>query len=63
MILRPNKGCGPVILNQEEYVKKMYTIINDTSKFKKVPSDPTRLREEQLQRFLRTLKNKDFFYR
>ena len=28
---------------------------------KKVSSDPTILREGKLQRFLRTLKNKDFF--
>ena len=61
MILRPDKGCGTVILDREEYVKKIYAIINDTFKFKKLPSDPTILREGQLQRFLRILKNKDFF--
>ena len=73
VILRPDKGCGTVILNREEYVKKtvildreeyvkkIYTIINDTSIFKKLPSDPTILKEGQLHRFLRTLKNKDFF--
>ena len=61
MILRPQKGCGTVILDREEYVKKIYAIINDTSKFKKLPSDPTILREGQLQRFLRTLKNKGLF--
>ena len=61
MILRPDKGCGTVILDREEYVEKIYAIINDTSKFKKIPSYPTILRVGQLQRFLRTLKNKDFF--
>ena len=61
LILRPDKGCGTVILDREEYVKKIYAIINDTSKFKKLSSDPTILREGQLQRFLRTLKNKGFF--
>ena len=61
VILRPDKGCGTVILDQEEFVKKIYAIINDTSKFKKLSSDPTILREGQLQRFLRTLKNKGFF--
>ena len=61
VILRPDKGCGTVILDREEYVKKIYVIINDTSKFKKLSSDPTILREGQLQRFLRTLKNKGFF--
>ena len=61
VILRPDKGCGTVILEKERYVKKIYAIISDTSEFKKVSSDPTILREGQLQRFLRTLKNKDFF--
>ena len=61
MILRVDKGYGTVILVQEEYVKKIYAIINDTSKFKKQPSDPTILRKGQLQRFLRTLRNKSFF--
>ena len=61
MILRPDKDCVTVILDREEYVKKVYAIINDASKFKKLSSDPTILREVQLQRFLRTLKNKGFF--
>ena len=61
VILRPDKGYGTVILDWEEYVKKIYAIINDTCKFKKLPFDPTVLREGQLQRFLRTLKNKKFF--
>ena len=34
VMLRPDKGCGTVILDREEYVKKIYAIINDT-KFKK----------------------------
>ena len=33
VILRPNIGSGAVSLDGEEYVKKIYTIINDTSKF------------------------------
>ena len=41
-------------------MKKIYAIINDTSKFKKLTCDPTMLREGQPQRFSRTLKNKDF---
>ena len=31
IILRPDKGCGTVILNREEYMKKIYAIINGTS--------------------------------
>ena len=47
VILRPDKGCDTLILDQEEFVKKIQAIINDTSK----SSDPTILREGQLQRF------------
>ena len=61
VILRPDKGCGRATLDREEYVKKIYVIINDTSKFKKPSSDATISREEQLKRFLRTLKNNGFF--
>ena len=61
VILRPDKGSGTVILNRDEYIKKLSDIISDTSKFKKLSADPTLLREGQLQRFLRKLKNKQFF--
>ena len=61
VILRSDKGCATVILDRREYVKKLYPLINDTSKFKKLPFDPTILKEGQLQRFLRTLENKGFF--
>ena len=40
----------------------MNNIINDRSKFKLLTADPTFLREGQLQRFLRKLKNEGFFY-
>ena len=56
LILRLDKRHRTVILDREEYVKNIYTIINDNSIFKKLPSHSTILREEQLQRFLRTLK-------
>ena len=39
----------------------MYDIVNDASKFLKLPSDPTLRREGKLQKFLRTLRNKEFF--
>ena len=61
VILRPDKGSGTVILNRDEYIKKLSDIISDTSKFKKLSADPTLLREGQLQCFLRKLKNKQFF--
>ena len=49
MILRPDKGFWTVILDRGKYVKKVYAIINDTSKFKKISFDPTILREGQSQ--------------
>ena len=56
-----SKGSETVILNRDNYIKKLFDIISDTSKFKKLPADPTFLREGQFQYFLRELKNKQFF--
>ena len=61
MILRPDKGNGVVIMNRKDYICGMNNIINDRSKFKLLTEDPTPLREGQLQRFLRKLKNEGFF--
>ena len=61
VILRPDKGSRAVILNRDDYIKKLSDIISDTSKFKDLSADPTLLREGQLLRFLRKLKNKQFF--
>ena len=61
VVLRPDEGNGTVVLNRNDYVSKLFDIISDTSKFKKLPADPTLLREGQLQRFLRKLKNEQFF--
>ena len=61
VVLRPDEGSGTVVLNRNDYVSKLFDIISDTSKFKKLPADPTLLREGQLQRFLRKLKNEQFF--
>ena len=62
-ILRPDKGSGTVILNRDDYIKKLSDITSDTSKFKKLSTDATFLREGQLHCFLRKLKNKQFFYK
>ena len=43
------------------YMFRMYDIVEDASKFLKLSSDSKLFREGKLQRFLRTLKNKDFF--
>ena len=61
VVLRPDKGSGSVFMNRDDYIKKLYDIISDFSKFKKLSADRKLLREGQLQRFLRKLKNKHFF--
>ena len=43
------------------YKLKMYELLNDESKFKQLTSDPTKLHEGQLQRYLRKLNNKGYF--
>ena len=42
-------------------MSSLYEVINDTSKFLKLRSDPSIGREGKLQRFLRTLNKKGFF--
>ena len=42
-------------------MSNIYDIVNDESKFLKLSSDSILRREGKLQRFLRILKNKDFF--
>ena len=61
VITRPDKGSGVIILDRQFYKRKMKELVSDKRKFKKLNNDPTLLREGQLQRFLRKLKNKKFF--
>ena len=61
MILRPDKGNGVVILDRQEYDKGLFKIINDTTKFRVLTSDPTLTREGKLQRYLRELRKKGHF--
>ena len=61
VILRPDKGNGVVIIDKITYKSKMYELLNDESKFKQLTSDPTKLCEGQLQRYLRKLNNKGYF--
>ena len=67
MISKPDKGSGVVIINKQDYLKKMHELLDDTTKFMKVDSkvkdprateekDITLFREGQLQRFLCKLK-------
>ena len=62
LITRPDKGNGGVvILDRRLCMSKIYDIVNDESEFWKLSSDPTLRREGKLLRFIRILKNKDFF--
>ena len=61
VILRPDKRNGVVIMDKITYKSKMDELLNDESKFKQLTSDPTKLREGQLQRYFRKLNNKGYF--
>ena len=60
-ITKPDKGNGVVILDQKLYPNGIEEIISDTSKFEKLKKDPDLKREASLQRYLRKLKQKNFF--
>ena len=60
IITKPNKGNGVVILDRKIYHNAIQKIISDTSKFEKLNEDQTLTREASL-RFLRKLKQKNFF--
>ena len=57
----PDKGNGFVILYRKLYNNAIEEIISDTSKFEKLDEDSTLKHEASLQRFLRKLKQKNFF--
>ena len=61
LITKLDKDNGVIIVNRAMYLSSLYEIINGTSKFLKLPSDPAIGREGKLQRFLPTLNKKDFF--
>ena len=59
VILKPDKGNGVVILNKEDYINKVNTILNDSSKFEIVNSDAIKLihkLESKIRLFLGKLK-------
>ena len=59
--MKPDNGNGVVILDRKLYNDATEKIIADTSKFEKLYEDPILKREASLQRFLRKLKQKNFF--
>ena len=59
VIMKPNKGNGVVILNKDDYNKKMDAILSDTSKFQLLNEDPVKVtlqRENQVKSLLKKLK-------
>ena len=58
---KPIKGNRVVVLDQKLYNHAIEEIISDTSKFEKLNEDPASQCEASPQRFLQTLKQKDFF--
>ncbi|CAF1424651.1 unnamed protein product [Adineta steineri] len=57
ILTRPDKGRGAVLMNKDDYLLKMYEIINDSSKFQCLPKDPTISREQSLITFLNKLRD------
>ena len=61
VITKLDKGNGVVVLDRKPYNNAIEEIISGTSKFGKLSEDPTLKGEASLQRFLRKLKQKNFF--
>lgn len=51
-ILKPDKGNDVVIVDNNFCVDSLRALINDGTKFRKLPGDDTLKREGSLQRFL-----------
>ena len=58
---KPYKDNRVIIVNRAIYITSLYEVINDTSKFKKLPSQPNTRWKGKLQRFLHTFNKKGFF--
>ena len=62
LITRPDKGAGVVILNRSDYITKMATILDDTTKFLKIGdlffNDTHKLEIKLQKRFLELFKKK-----
>ena len=65
-IIRPDKGKGVVILDRNDNIAKMETLLSDETKFTTLTTDPFREShklEEKIRRSLRTLVKKGFMTR
>ena len=65
IITKPNKGYGVVILNETDYLTKMNSILNDTSKFQNIgpvnDNDNTAEMDGKLQKWLLRLHKDGYF--
>ena len=61
VLTKSDKGNEVVILDWKLHNNAIEEIISDTSKFGKLNEDPISKHEASLQRFLRKLKQKNFF--
>ncbi|CAF2853770.1 unnamed protein product [Rotaria sp. Silwood2] len=66
VVTRPDKGRGVVLLDKVDYLSKMHTILNDSTKFSFLSYDPTIIRETKLIKLLNKLLDegtisKDFY--
>ena len=57
-ILKPDKGNGIVLMTWTQYYGLLTDIFSDTTKFRKLTTDPTLTQLTTLQNYLRTLKNR-----
>ncbi|CAF3407920.1 unnamed protein product [Rotaria sp. Silwood2] len=60
LITKPDKGRGVVVLDRNEYISKLETILSDSSKFKLLNQDPTISRENSLTNLLLQIKNEEY---
>ena len=62
LICKPDKGTGIVLLDKDDYVTKMNTILNDETKFRKMPNekDRTPTIEKSLSKVLSRIKQNGF---
>ena len=60
MISKPDKGRGVVVMDRADYLRKMYTIIDDPSTFRAIDTDTTMKNEDRLTRILGDLKKEEF---
>ncbi|CAF4454753.1 unnamed protein product [Rotaria sp. Silwood2] len=60
LITKPDKGRGVVVLDRNDYINKLETILSDSSKFKLLNQDPTISRENSLTNLLLQIKNEEY---